>query len=185
MIEIKSFLGIHHLLPPVQFAACHVESTDIDLNTKDKPVVKKKEKKGNKDAADANELKKNTPNRATIFDSRKSTLMICDYGQNVQEEIMKYAEQQMQKKIRFHPLMAVTLDKFKKPSKYYVFVDSIYLQVKSFKTCIDTYMKIFFVLNLEYPPEGQKVNKFLAELFFKFESNDAIVRALVKDIKKI
>lgn len=170
------------MLPPVQFAACEVETIEVVLNTQNIPATRGRRKDKN---SDSNEKRRNIANRATIFDSRKSTLMICDYGQNIQEEIIKYAEQQIAKKIRFHPLMVITLDKFKKPLKYYVFVDSIYLQVKDFKTCIDIYMKIFYVLNLEFPSEGQKVAKFLAELFYQFESQDALVRALVKDIKSM
>lgn len=174
-------MGIHHLLPPVQFSACEVDTTEVALNTRDK-LITKRTRNGN---SSRNDKRSNVANRATIFDSRKSTLMICDYGQSIQEEILKYAETQIEKKIRFHPLMVITLDKFRKPLKYFVFVDSIYLQVKDFKTCMDTYMKIFYVLNLEFPSEGQKVTMFLAAIFFKFESKDAKVRALVKDIKKM
>lgn len=155
---------------------------------KKKSIFKKKGKKANEHKDDGNEnieAKAKKPHRPGTKDSKNSTLLICDYGQNVQEQVNAFAERQAQRKIDFTPIMAVSLDQAKKPVKFYVFCNDIFWQVDSFKKCLDIYIKTFFVLDVAYPKEGVKCCEFVAAFFFNFPTTDGKINTFIRDVKTL
>lgn len=179
-MDSKCFQALHHLLIPAQFAV-----EELDDNMEMRRMGRSGNKKKSKKAKKTDQEKKAKPNHPTTQDSKNSTLLICDYGQNVKEQVQALAERQKKKKIEFCPIMAISLDKFKKPAKFYVFCSDIFWEVESFIQCIDVYIKTFFVFDVAYPKEGEKCCKFLIGLFFNFETDDGKVGTLINDIKTL
>lgn len=186
MKDIHAFSALHVIFPP------HVIAIDENIFFYDGINLEKRNirsqnlgvgtEEGNAQVTKANKGRKKTRNPGSK-DSKNSTIIICNYNENVKEQVVSFAERQKAKKLRFHPIMAVVLDKEKKPSKYCVFINHIYMEAESFKHALQAYMQSFFVFDLHFPKDAVKVCKFLQELFFKIPSGDTDIENFISDMK--
>lgn len=180
-MDIKCLQAIHHLVPPVMI----VPDTDsIDENCS--PFTVKKRDNSSRKVDKPKNRSKNIKFRRkpSILDARNSMLLILASNQNMMEEIKKFAVIQMKEKgLKFHPIMVVILNDKDFPVKFYVCIETIALEVESFLHCVNTYFKIFWVFDLEYPKEGSRGCKFLQELFFEVKSFDSSIPTIIGDLK--
>lgn len=117
-------------------------------------------------------------------DSKCSTIYTCGNKEHVKEAVAKLALIQKKKRLNFNPIMIVHLDESDFPSKFFVFVDHLYMVLSTFKQCLVAYLKSFYVYDVEYPKEGKLVCLFLEEVGFGIDSKDAKIKAFIRDMKK-
>lgn len=120
--------------------------------------------------------------KPSCADSLNSTLLICDFNENIKEQVDKLANRQKKKKLPFHPVMAITLDANGQPAQKCVFVNHIFMSVPSFKHALTAYMQSFFVFNLHFPREGIKVCHFIQELFYDIKSHNGYIETFISDM---
>lgn len=176
MLDIKCFQAIHHLLTPGPISA----DDDVII---DGPIILKRKNTRLTSAAstEKNKYEKRNPG---VNDSIKSTLLVLDSKQSVKEEVQKFGlSQQKEKKLLFHPIMVVVLNEQKNPHKFYAIVEDLLFETQSFLDCINTYMKLFWVVNCEFPKEGARTCKFIQQLFFNLNTDDAELKTIIKDLK--
>lgn len=154
--DIRTFMALHDLFVPGPIA--------VDENDTETILKKKKSRK------------------PSCKDSLHSTLLVCDFKENVKEQVDKLANRQKKKKLPFHPIITITLDENEQPRQYCVFVNHIYMSVPSFLHALTAYMQSFFVFNLHFPREGVKVCQFLQELFFGIKSHNAYIETFIGDM---
>lgn len=153
---------------------------DCEKNDSSKTVLQRKGMKNKDFKKSKRGAKKRHP---SIKDARKSTLLIVNHEQNVKEEVEKFANsQKTEKGLGFHPIMVVVINERSLPKKFYVFVENLFYETESFRNCIETYIKSFWVFNLRYPKEGGRVCKFLLQLCFNLKSDDKSLTTIIKDL---
>lgn len=167
-------------MAPKSFSPTELENESDIVVTKNKVVFAKRgaKKKTSKNKRDA-------IRKPSVNDSKKSTILLVEQNNDVGASVKSFAEtQKKEKKITFHPIMAVMLDENRNPSKYYAYIDHLYMEATKFKELLSCYLQSFHVYNLEYPSEGKLVCEFLAELFFKFDSGKAEISTFIKDMEE-
>lgn len=121
--------------------------------------------------------------RPAVSDSLDSTLILCGKDDNIKEKVLEVGSKQAKKHLEFHPIIVCTRDSEGIPLKFYVMIDHFYLEVETFKHAIGTFIQSFFVFDVFYPPEASNVCKFIAEMFYNINSDDATVSTFIKDLK--
>ncbi|KAL5275071.1 hypothetical protein ACFFRR_001194 [Megaselia abdita] len=201
--EIRCFEAIHHLLVPRSFAITDSESVEgaVAILARRNGKPKGKPKKRQKVPVNVinievlqeshvapvekslNNKSKGLIRKPSINDSKRSTILLINHNQNVQEVIQNFARDQLkQKKLMFHPIMVIIMNENRDPIKYFVYIDHIYMEAPSFKQLLNCYMQSFYVYDLEFPAEGSLVCEFLAELFFKFSSGNEHISTIINDM---
>lgn len=184
LIDIKCFQALHHLLPPATISLDSDSENDGKKADKSKVVLQKRGRRNTKSSQKKNWKvpTKPTKRHPGVIDSKKSTLLLIDHQQSVKEEIEKFAvSQRKAKSLRFHPIMAVVMNERSLPRKFYVFVENLLYETESFRNCMETYMKSFWVFSLDYPKEGKRVCKCMAQLCFNLYSDDKSLSTIIKD----
>lgn len=120
--------------------------------------------------------------KPSVLDSKKSTMLIIDGSKNIREVKMFAEPQRKQKKLNFHPIMVIKIDENKQPVKFYVLYEDIIYETESSIINLDTFFKVFWVYNFEYPKEEARSLKFLQELFFDMRTDGSAISTLVKDL---
>lgn len=175
-MSIRGFLGLHHILTPTSYSC-----EEICVETNGISLAKRSRKQ---QISDKKRLSKQEKLRKpSIEDSKMSTILLIKYNNKVGEEVINFAKSQMKlKKLAFHPIMAIHLDSNNEPSKYFLYIDHIYMEAYSFKDLLSSYIQSFFVFDLDFPKEGKLICQFLSEMFFEQKSGNPRVANLITEL---
>lgn len=89
------------------------------------------------------------------------------------------------KKNPIQPFLIVIGESLLKSSQFLIYFDNIKYKFKTFLKALDTCFKIFFVFNLDYPPNSKAVWIFIQFFFYKISTNINIfpdVKVLINQI---
>ncbi|XP_055916388.1 uncharacterized protein LOC129949141 [Eupeodes corollae] len=119
----------------------------------------------------------------TIDDSVSAFNLEVKQAADIDSFLDKRREECLQQKVKLQPLIIVVGEKFSFKD-FYVAIDNVKYKMQSYLECIDFYLKMTYVLNIEYPPQCLSVWTFIQIFLFEIDDGDIIpsVQTFINDI---
>lgn len=115
--------------------------------------------------------------KPTIADSQKALHLELQNMADLKDQVEKIKKFAVEKGLKVQPFIISTSTQFG------VYFNDIYFMSDSFLCAVDLCFKIFFVLNLKYPPQCIKVWRFLQYYFYEIkDEEDPATLALIARI---
>ncbi|XP_055846201.1 uncharacterized protein LOC129912106 isoform X2 [Episyrphus balteatus] len=122
----------------------------------------------------------------TIEDSKSSFTLEVECAGQVEPMLKIKREECLKSKTKLQPLIIVVGERFHY-NNFYVSLDNIMFKLDTYLDCIIFYLKLVYVLNIQYPPQCFSVWVFIQMFFFNIQDGKKIpsVSTLLNDINAL